>query len=115
MEAWEVIEAAHNAYQQRLASVETAGAVVPQEHPDQDKAAASGAAGTSSKVEDCLRHMNNLSAAGQAKKGAKGPDLYIIMNSLSAARTFPFPKTLIWPGTEPVKALSWPGTDCKKP
>ena len=54
---WEVIEAADNACQQRLASVETAGAVVPQEHPDQDRAGASGAAASSSKVEDWLRPL----------------------------------------------------------
>ena len=43
-EAFEVIQAADNAYQQRLASVETAGVVLPQGVQSQDRAAASGAA-----------------------------------------------------------------------
>ena len=44
-EAFDVIQAADNAYQQRLALVETTGVVLPQGVPSQDQAAASGAAG----------------------------------------------------------------------
>ena len=62
-EAFEIIQAADNAYQQRLASVETAGAVVPQGVQAQDRAAASGAAGATSSAADWLRPPTPPSAS----------------------------------------------------
>ena len=53
-EAFEVIEAAENAYQQRLASVETTGVVLSQGVQSQDRAAASGAAEAASSAADWL-------------------------------------------------------------
>ena len=60
-EAFEVIQAADNAYQQRLASVETAGVVLPQGVQSQDKAAASGAAEAASSAADWLRPPSDAS------------------------------------------------------
>ena len=62
-EVFEIIQAADNAYQQRLASVETAGAVVPQGVQAQDRAAASGAAGATSSAADWLRPPTTPSAS----------------------------------------------------
>ena len=62
-EAFEVIQAADNAYQQRLASVETAGVVLPQGVQSQDKAAASGAAEAASSAADWLRPPTPPSAS----------------------------------------------------
>ena len=62
-EAFDVIQAADNAYQQRLALVETTGVVLPQGAPSQDQAAASGAAGASSSAADWLRPPTPPSAS----------------------------------------------------
>ena len=62
-EAFEVIQAADNAYQERLASVETTGVVLPQGVPSQDQAAASGAAETASSAADWLRPPTPPSAS----------------------------------------------------
>ena len=62
-EAFEVIQAADNAYQQRLASVETAGVVLPQGVQSQDRAAASGAAEAASSAADWLRPPTPPSAS----------------------------------------------------
>ena len=66
-EAFDVIQAADNAYQQRLALVETTGVVLPQGVPSQDQAAASGAAGASSSAADWLRPPTPPSAAPGCK------------------------------------------------
>ena len=58
-----MIQAADNAYQQRLALVETTGVVLPQGVPSQDQAAASGAAGASSSAADWLRPPTPPSAS----------------------------------------------------
>ena len=62
-EAFEVIEAADNAYQQRLASVETTGVVLSQGVQSQDRAAASGAAEAASSAADWLRPPTPPSAS----------------------------------------------------
>ena len=62
-EAFEVIQAADNAYQQRLASVEAAGVVLPQGVQSQDKAAASGAAEAASSAAGWLRPPTPPSAS----------------------------------------------------
>ena len=61
-EAFEVIEAADNAYQQRLASVETTGVVLSGVQ-SQDRAAASGAAEAASSAADWLRPPTPPSAS----------------------------------------------------